>query len=584
MSFRLRAMAAGLVVLGTGLPAGAQIESSGLRDVSAWGVSFLNRGEADFGQGLWTGSDLDYLLALMDGIDVSALSQAERQLLSRALRAPSAAPESDLTDAFLEARAQLLLALGERRAAATLADQGGLELDNVNPDILLSDERLIRGEREVVCAQMNTSGEGRFWSELRALCALEEGRDADAELAIEIAGQQPDAEPWFTNVAFAVLADQDERPSARYGSGIQIALSDLAELDPDEDSLSETRPDIAAGIASDDSQPLGLRLDAAWIAARAGMISPELHRELYRVLISREDFAPQTPVEAAFIVLAKAPEPEDPFAGVMSRRNGPVDLRSRNEDWIEPVRPGELDDDALEADPVDEISLAEEQALAVHDALRAAESRADFVARARLFEMALEDIPARDDTAGAAMAFAVAAMETGNIALTDKWLDVVGDANLDDAGEFRFALLEGYATVFGGERRDIAPSEFVSALLEYGVEPGERAAALKLFSVWAGFDMPVPANARAALATSEFTAREIGSGMLTSIKTAERNGAVGEAVLGMISQTSGDSETLSGSELSTILWTLGEMGALADAKALTLEASGLWRLAGDDES
>ncbi|WP_300377805.1 hypothetical protein [Henriciella sp.] len=581
MSFSARTWTAGIIATALCLPGAAQIESSGLGDVSAWGVSYLDRSEEDFGRGLWTGSDIGYLLDLMEGIDVTSLSLPEKQLLSRALRAPSSAPDTAGSEdkAFQAARVEALLALGERRAAASLADQANVSLDGVNPDIILSDERLVEGEREVVCAQMNTSGEGRFWSELRAICALEASRDGVAELAIEIAGQQEGASPWFGNVGFAVLGEQEEKPAARYGSGIELALSDLAELEPDEDSISEARPDIAARIARNDERPLNLRLAAAGIAARADMLSPDTHRELYRAQVSEAGFEPSNDIEAAFAVLAKEPEPEMLEYDLPSRANGPVDLRSSREDWIGPVRPGDLDENVSEAGRDDEISLAEEQSLAVSQALRTVESHDEFAARARLFEAALEEIPADDDTAGSAFIFAAAAMETGNISLTDKWLDVTDPEALEEADRFRFALLEGYASVFGGERRDVEPDEFAGTLIEMGVEPAQEAAALTLFSVWAGLDMPVPASARAALARSDRGARRIDAGMLAAIEAAERNGATGEALLGILSQTNGAPGELSGADLSTLLWSLQRMDALRDAKALALEAAGLWRLA-----
>ena len=92
MSSRFRKVAIGLTSLLMAAPAIAQIESSGLGDLDAWGASFLERGESRFGSGLWSNSDPEYLLALFERIDVSALSTAEKELLSRALRSPASAP------------------------------------------------------------------------------------------------------------------------------------------------------------------------------------------------------------------------------------------------------------------------------------------------------------------------------------------------------------------------------------------------------------------------------------------------------------------------------------------------------------
>ena len=122
------------------------------------------------------------------------------------------------------------------------------------------------------------------------------------------AGQQEGAEPWFTNVALSVMADEEERPAARYGSGLEIAVSDYAGLEPDAESLSPDRPDLAALIAADETRPLALRIAAAGLAAEAGELPGETHRALYRQLVTGEDFEPSNAVEAAFVVLAKEAE------------------------------------------------------------------------------------------------------------------------------------------------------------------------------------------------------------------------------------------------------------------------------------
>ncbi|WP_084399302.1 hypothetical protein [Henriciella aquimarina] len=572
-----------LALAGLALPATAQIQSSGLGDLNAWGASYLERGEAPLQDGLWTGSDPEYLLALMERIDVSVLSPAERALLSRALRSPATAPEGDLADALQQERLRLLVALGERSAAARLGEQMEERPEGTDPDIIRSDARLARGELEVVCAQKQTTGEGLFWAELRALCALSNQEPADFQ--IEIASEQEGADPWFANTAFAVLAEQEDRPAARYGSGLELALSDLGNLEPDEESLSAERPGLAAQIARDENRRLALRMAAADLAARAGELSGETHRNLYDTLISAEEFEPSNAVEAAFVVLAKAPEPEAaPAAMTASRPEGPVDLRSMSEDWIEPVRPDDLSEDALEPEGVDEVSLAEEQALAVAQALReAASGPADFAARARLFEAALDSIPARADTATQARLFAAAALSARNVSLADKWLNALEPETLDDKARFEMALLEGYASILGGERREADAGDIAGVLVERAIEPAQQAAALRLFALWSGFDMPVPVNARMALAQADMAAGSIGPGLLAAIDAAGRNGAGAEALLTILTQTDGDVAALSGQELATVLRTLRELKADEDAKALAFEAGQLWTLAADNE-
>ncbi|WP_300391821.1 hypothetical protein [Henriciella sp.] len=584
MSSRLRAAAAALLFCSASLPATAQIESGGLGDISPWTASFLERGEDGLGRDLWSNSDPEYLIALFEHIDVSRLSPAETSLLSLALRSPAQAPEGDLANMLQAERIRLLLALGERRAAASLASQTGDEIEGINPDVILSDNRLARGEVDVVCAQANVTGDGRFWSELRALCTLKNGEEASAELAIEIAGQQEGAEPWFTEAAVSVLADLDpeDRPAARYGSGLEMAMSEMAGLEPDGESLSLARPDLALLIAEDEGRPLALRLAAAGIAAEAGLISGEQHRALYEALIEEEDFEPETPVEAAFVLLAREPEPEpEPVSEIAAGPAGPVDLRAMTDDWSEPIEPEDLEETEGASEEEEGPSLIAQQALAVKYALaRSASDAVSFSVTARLFEEALDTLPAGEDTADSAIVFAAAALASGDLGLTMTWLDAIPE-DAEDATHFEAALLEGYALLFGDRREASDLEPLVSRLLETGYEENQRQAALRLFSVWSGFDVPMPVMARSALTQSQIEAPPVEPGILLGISSAERAGASGEALLTILTQTDGQIESLSGPSLAVLLDTLKQMGAGEAALALALDTGELWTLAAE---
>ncbi len=566
------------------MPATAQIESTGLGDLDAWGVSFLDRSETPFSQRLWSGSDEDYLLALMERIEVDALTPAERSLVSRAMRSPSTGPSGEMGQALLNERLRLLMALGERRAAATLSRQLDEVPEGFDADAILSDERLANGNLTVVCAQMDRTAEGLFWSQLRAVCTLADEDMASAELAIEIAAQSEGADPWFNETAIALLAEAEERPSARYGSGLEIALSNLAGLEPDIESLSADRADVAAEIAMDDEQPIELRVAAAGLAAEAGALAAEDHRAVYQTLIKGEEFEPVDAIEAAFVVMAKAPEPEDEPERLPATRSGPLDLRSMNEAWIEPVTPEDISPDALDAETVDEVSLAEEQALALSEALaQAATDQRRFTVIARLFEADLEALPRNEDTRFAATTFAAAALAAGNVGLAHDWLEETEEADTEteseEAGMFDRALLTGHALVAVDQRSNEAISDLAVQLIETGVETGQRQKALQLFSIWAGFDMPVPVEARIALAGSDLSGRAISPGMQAAIEAAQRGGAPGEALLTILTQTDGSPQALSGRGLETVLRTLRRMGAEDEAKALAIEAGQIWKTA-----
>lgn len=579
MSFR-RWLGALSLAVALAQPVSGQIQSAGLDDVDSWGVSFLERGEPGFSERLWLGSDNAHLVRLLGELDVSAMTDAEKKLLSRAMRSPAASPEGDEAEALTQARLDLLMALGQKTAAATLARQIDEVPEDFDGDAVLSDVRLANGELEVVCRQMDPTGEGAFWSQLRALCMFEAEDYGSAELATEIAAQQEGVEPWFSETAIALIGEREDRPEARYGSGLDYAMSQLAGLEITAETIESATPEIAAQLAQDEDLDFELRVLAAHKAAKAGKLSPADHRGLYKALISQPDYQPESAIEAAFMVFARKPDPKPAAITTTTGASGPRDLRSMNEDWIEPVRPDDVDEDALEAEAVDEVSLEEEQALALAEALRqAAESREEFAMTARLFEPELARLEVNEDTEAGALIFAAASLASGNEKGAVRWLGGLDSEALPDAEAFDAALLRGHALILAGQRPEDMLQEVADTLIETGIEPRQQEQALRLFSLWSGFDIVVPVSARMALAEGELETRRIPSGRLAAIDAAERAGAPGEALFSILAETAGKPQALSGADLQTVMQVLRRIDAGDEAELLALETGQLWELA-----
>ncbi|WP_084420610.1 hypothetical protein [Henriciella litoralis] len=558
-----------LLVAGAGiamaLSATAQISSSGLGDVDAWNTNLLDRGETKLSDRMWASSDSAYLLSLMQSLDVEAMTQAERNLLSLVLRSPSTAPDDDAADALQAERLSLLYALGDRGAVSTLGRQVDDLPDGIDPDIVVADNRLARGELDVVCAQMDPQADGKFWSELRTVCALNDDNMAAAELAIEFAGQREGADPWVVETAIALIGDMDERPKSRFRTGLDVALSDLAALDMDDDSLKGARPDIAANVARDETYPIAFRLRAARIAADAGLFDSGEYRGLYDILISEDGFEPSTPVETALVVLAREPEPKViPLGG----DTGLQDLRSLSDEDLALLDEG--------AEPVDEVSLQEEQAQALAAALRSSASNmAQYRLVARLFEPELKAMPVNEDTAANALVFARAALMLGNDGLANHWIEAEIESETAEETVFETTLLRGYSTILARSRTSRALSNIAGILLEEGLETAEREETIRLFTTWSGLGVPVPVEARIALAETELDASGTLS-RLAAMDAAERNGATGEALLLLLNETAGAPDELSGIELVMVLRLLKRVGADDAALSLAMEAADIW--------
>lgn len=553
-------------------PAGAQIRSSGLGDVNAWSTNLLERGEGAVSDRIWASSDGEYLISLMQSLDVASMSEAERELLSRALRSPSVAPRNEDGDALQLERLKLLSALDERRAVAMLARQVDELPDGVDPDAIIADDRLAAGELSLVCSQMDAAATGKFWSELRIVCALNGGSMAEAELALELAAGEDGADPWVTESAIAIIAEAEERPEARLGSGLQSAFSTMAELEVEAEALQAARPDLAARFAGDRRNPLRQRIVAGHRAVNAGLFEVERLRSLYVDLVSDPDFEAESEAEAAFAVLRERPEPPR-RPELESLRVGP----QNGSDGLWP--PIEVEDLAGEdgAEAEDTRPLAERQASAVAKALEAARTaNSGFGTMAQLFYNDLKSMPTDSASQGEAMTFARAALAAGNGGLTLYWLDAAEDAADGDPLGSQAELMRGYALLLERGRDRGAIEDITSALLSADAGSSARAAALDLFAVWAGFDVSLPVEARQALVQQAPASQSRAGSALVGLEAASRSGAHGEAILVLLGLTGGDPSALDPAALQAVIGVLRRLGADEDARALALEVGGFW--------
>jgi len=245
MSFKAIALAA---ITAIGFPlATAQVASEGMGDLDAWGARHLQTDEPDFPPELWTGSDDETLLGLMQSIRTGQLTPSERALLRRVVLSPTLRPTGENAEALLAERARLMLELGEARAAANLAPELEVEARGLDAETIAVDLELAAGNEASACARLNGPlPDGLYWLKLRAVCAVLEDRYSDAELAVEVASLQGLSDPWFLEAIFAASGDALTPPEAKYDSGLNIALSSKANLSTESITLSGSRPDLAA--------------------------------------------------------------------------------------------------------------------------------------------------------------------------------------------------------------------------------------------------------------------------------------------------------------------------------------------------
>lgn len=529
MSFRAAALAIATLTLCA--PAVAQIEDSGLAQVDPWGLGFLEPGEPALPINMWRASNAEDLVPLMRRVRTRGLTPAERTLMRRMALSPAGKPGGDKSADLLAERARIMFELGEAGAAAELMARLSKPPAGMDAAEISADLNLALGNEATACGPDNLSRDGAYWARLRAVCAALSGNASGAELAIEIAEADGVSDPWLFSAVFAASGDSPEPPPGRYDSGLRLAISTAAGLKPPANTISLSRPDLAAAMTGRESLPAALRVRSAGIAAESGLIDTSDYRDAFDALLASEDFQPANSLELA---LRTAADPD---------------------------------------------RTAAEKSRAIAIAIRSARgSPAKFSAVSRLLSEELSRLPRSAETAGEALAFAQASLAAGNTDAAASWTGAVTIEGAPESDAFDVAYLDGLTILSGGDTSK-ASVDHVSDELTANVQTdAQRAAAVRLFSLWTVLDIPPNAEARAMMAAHrpKNTSR-IKPTALLSLSAAADAGAAGEVILATVGLTNGDPSKLDPADLMILVDALGKIGAQDVARSLVLEASGYWK-------
>lgn len=537
MSFRLTSCALGtfaLCLVGVWSDqAAGQVQSGGLAEPDLWTVGFQISREESLPTQSWAAADSDDLLALTRVARTRRLSPVEQTLMRRLVLSAASAPEGDKSDELLAERARLMFQIGEASAAAQLLPSLKVAPVGLNTDEVAVDLQLAIGETEAAC--LSRAGEGRgedFWLKLRAVCFALEDRFEEAELAMELAASQGIADGWLSNAIFAASGGLKNKPAARFDNGLSLAISAKAGLEPSISTIANSRLDLAAAIARQDTFSPAMRVQAAGVAAEAGLLPAQEHRALYKALIESEGFSPRTPLEVALHTTMK--EGNDNSA----------------------------------------------KARALRAALGTARGNpARFGAVSRLLLEDLEALRPSDTTERMATDFITASLAAGALDEALRWA-----ANTPGSGGaiFEPAWLVGIMVLAGADMPEDTASKTVAALMETAKTTKQKQAAARLFVLWEAAGIDLPAKARGFLAdsaapnknTSDKTASPY---FLASIEAAARAQVGAELVFQALALTNGDAYSLTLGEARTLVKSLRVLGQEDAARMLAMEATGYWR-------
>lgn len=509
-----------------------QVEASGLDDVDPWAVEFLGEDEPRLGESVWSASETNTLLALMRRTRTRNLSPGERTLLQQLVFSAGEAPIGEKSGKLLAERARIMLELGEAESASQIFPLVSEPIGDMEPEETAIDLLLGLDNVESACAASESDARaGAFWAKLRAVCfALDDNAQA-AELSLELAISEGVEDPWFYEAVFAAIGVAPTLPPARYDSGIALTLSAKAGLPVPTDGIATSRADLAAAIATNPDLQADLRVQAAGIAAEAGLIDGLQHREAYEALLELEDFEPRTPVELAIAANWTGEETIDTKARMLSAAIG--------------VAEGNI---------------------------------ARFHAVSRLLNEDINALPKSAVTTKYGIAFARANLAADDWGGTEEWVSALENTTVEaeDTSAFERAWMLGLLQLVG--RFDDEDRSVTAALISAADQPAKRSAMRRLFVLWSALDLPLGPEARGAL-TSDPTedGEPVFPMLLRAMNGAATDGAGAELILQTLKLTSGDPSNVRSADMAQILEALIEIGAEDAARQLALESTGFWK-------
>lgn len=512
--------------------ASAQVESESLGDLSAWGQRYLSVEEPEFPNDLWQRSNDDTLLALMQSVRTADLSPAERRLLRRTILSPATRPVGSKAELLLAERARLMLELGEARAAAALVPQLAADSSGLDAETLAVDLDMASGQELTACSKLDGPVRAEsYWLKLRAVCAVLQDNVAGAQIAIEVAEAQGAMDDWTIAAIFASSGDSPNPPEARFDTGLNIALSDKAGLDPVDVEPEPNRPDLAAVVAQRPGVPADVRARFAEAASEIGLVDAADRRDILLSRLEDPEYEPDSLLEQVLRDL------NDPLVSDEDRAAGLADVLQR----------------------------------------AARGGIAEYRSTAKLFATDLANLPQIEVTADYSLVYARAATIAGDRDLAQTWMTALNLSENASQKRFEVAVLNAVDVIAGRVSSAKAMGAVEKRLISTADSTVREDLAASIFTLWAGLDIPLSPIARDFVLQTSDTDIRLAQGQVTSLKAAAKADAVGESALMVLAMTGGDAGALAGPDKIVLLETLVAIGAKDIARDLALEMTGFWK-------
>lgn len=297
-------------------PAGIEVDP--LAEVATDYGGTLDPGAGGFPIDMWRGSDRAFVERLLPQLPVAPQSPALRALARRLLLSSAEAPAGTVNVNLLAVRAERLMALGDRAAAADLlALVPESQRDAATARIRL-EASWLAGQDEQACAEVGTLirrfDQDPYLQKALVFCQAKAGQTDEATLGLDLLREQGHADDAIFFDLIAVLTGL--RKTAKVEAlgepkGLHYALFKATGQKLPEDPAGTADPDLLAmRLAASDGPE---RLAATEEAALAGLADPESLARAYGAetaspeeLAGALDLAPDSPHARAVLYQAAA--------------------------------------------------------------------------------------------------------------------------------------------------------------------------------------------------------------------------------------------------------------------------------------
>lgn len=509
----------------------APVQAQELRQLDGWSVSALSRANGALAPDLWTRSDPAVLAIVFERLPAVYESQSMHALARRVLFSGGEAPRGDGALA-VRRRFEALGKMGAADELATMAAGSGSALTDPGVAMFAAQAELARGRRAEACTRGRNANAGEappaFFLRLRAYCAAVTGDRAAADLALELASAQNQADAWYTGaVSAAGGAPAARPPAARYDNSLSTQLSLAAQLRPGPNALNDSSTLALVALARAENAPQPQRAQAAWSAYRRGALSAQETRSILQATPAEISSA----LPAAVVALRQIQTP--PTAA------GP--------------------------EAVSVVALG--NATALSTALRGATTSSEFSAMARFFQRDIAALTSAPDAA-AALLFARAAVFAGDVPVAQRLVASARQAGVDEAS---LAPLDAAIVALTGAR-----GEQGTIAMQRRIDSGARQprAAARDVAILSALGAPVDGTVQAfLLANAPQGGARAEAGAMLALASAVERGAIGEgALLTVVAAGEGGPARLDAESVERIIRALRGLRLEDEARRVAAEA------------